>query len=69
MLWRIHGSLVLILTMRTHSEYVVLFTNGEFKFFYAEDLDHLGELLKYYHRGKEVKTIFSRVWSNEKSPY
>lgn len=54
---------------RTHSEYVVLFTNGEFKFFYAEDLDHLGELLKYYHRGKEVKTIFSSIWHNEKNPY
>jgi hypothetical protein len=54
---------------RTHSEYVVLFTNGEFKFFFAEDMNHLKELTDYYHNGKEVKTIFSSIWSNEKSPY
>ena len=55
--------------MMTPSEYVVLFTNGEFKFFMADDLDHLRELTGYYHRDKTIQTIFSRIWSIDKSPY
>jgi len=54
---------------RTHSEYVVRFTNGEFKFFFAEDLDHLREILSWYHKGKEIATIYSPIWTSEKDQW
>jgi hypothetical protein len=55
--------------MRTHSEYVVLFTNGEFKFFYAEDLDHLREIVSWYHKDKTIQSIFNRIWSIENNQW
>jgi hypothetical protein len=54
---------------RTHSEYVVRFANGEFKFFFAEDLDHLKEILSWYHKDKVVSTIYSSLWTNEKNQW
>lgn len=55
--------------MRTHSEYVVLFTNGEFKFFFAEDLDHLREIVSWYHKDKTIQSIFNRIWSIENNQW
>jgi hypothetical protein len=55
--------------MRTHSEYVVRFSNGEFKFFFAEDIDHLKEILSWYHKDKEIATIYSTLWTSEKDQW
>ena len=53
---------------RTHKEWVVLFVSGEFKFFLAEDLDHLYQILSWYHKDKPIQSIFNQIWTNEKYP-
>lgn len=55
--------------MRTHKEYVVRFTNGDYKFFFAEDIEHLREIVSWYHKDKEIACIYSSIWSNEKSQW
>ena len=69
MLWLIHDSLVQTMMKMKHSEYVVRFTVGGFKFFLAEDIEHLKEIVARYHPQKELACIYSSVWSTEKDQW